>query len=396
MLRTICLMSEPKRILILTSQTGGGHLSLAESLRDLLANDVPVTRDGYEQGSQNTKTATFTIVDPQPRFFHMHYRFVSRKALWLWAAEFRFLDTPGRAMLVHKIFTRLVRRELTDLLDRVRPDLIITTYPFLTYEVRRVLEQRSPAVPLAMLFSDANNIHAALLTERRADATFAPTRETYEQALTAGFDPRRLHLVGWPVRAQFLKAPLLEKDTQQEQRTGMGLTPDRFTVFLQGGGEGAARIESAIDAIRSNDDLSKRVQIILAAGTNASLLARYKTTPNLVVLPYTKEIAPFMAAADAIMGKAGPNVLFEAVMLNKPFIATSFIPGQERDNLSFIQRHGLGWIALRSEEQRALLSGLIHHPHELQAMSSSIEAYRLWNADANGRVCQVVCALLEL
>ncbi len=386
-------MSEPKRILILTSKTGGGHVSLAESLRDLLSNNMPVTRDGYVQ---DTQAAIFTIVDPQPRFFHEHYRFVSRRALWLWAAEFRLLDTPGRALVAHKIFTRLVRRKLTDLLDRMRPDLVITTYPFLTYEVKRVLERRSPAIPLAMLFSDANNIHSALLTERAADATFAPTRETFEQALAAGFDPRRLHLVGWPVRAQFFKASLLNKDAQQEQRTRMGLAPDRFTVFLQGGGEGAARVASVIDMILSNDALRNRVQIILAAGTNASLLARYKTMPNLVTLPYTKDIAPFMAAADVIMGKAGPNALFEAVMLNKPFIATSFIPGQERDNLSFIQRHGLGWVALQPQEQRALLSRLVCQPDELRAMSNSIEAYRLWNTAANERVCQVVRSLLGL
>src|SRR5690348_16740454 len=198
-------MSEPKRILILTSKTGGGHLSLAESMRDLLVNDGSVTREEYEQ---DTEGLTFTVVDPQPRFFHRHYRFVSRRALWLWAAEFRLLDTPARALLAHKIFTRLVCRKLVDLLESVQPDLIITTYPFLTYEVKRVLERHSPKIPLVMLFSDANNIHSALLTERGADATFAPTRETYERALAAGFDARRLHLIGWPVRAQFFKASL--------------------------------------------------------------------------------------------------------------------------------------------------------------------------------------------
>ena len=388
-------MSEPKHILILTSKTGGGHLSLAESLRDLLVSEVSDTRNEDAQDARDTQALAFTIVDPQPRFFHLHYRFASRRALWLWAAEFRLLDTPGRALLAHKIFTRLVRRKLVDLLDRVRPDLVITTYPFLTYEVKRVLERHASTIPLAMLFSDANNIHSALLTEREADATLAPTRETYEQALAAGFDPQCLYLIGWPVRAQFFRASLLQKEMQQEQRLRMGLAPDRFTVFLQGGGEGAARVASAIDAMLDNDTLKHNVQIILAAGTNASLLAHYKAIPNLVALPYTRDIAPCMAAADVIMGKAGPNALFEAVMLNKPFIATSFIPGQERDNLAFIERHSLGWVALRAEEQRELLCRLICQSDELRAMSSSIEAYRLWNVEANRRACQVIHELLD-
>ena len=90
-----------------------------------------------------TLKAYISIVDPQPGFFHLHYRLVSRYALWLWAAEFRFLDTPGRSLLAHKIFTRLMRNRLHTLLDRVQPDLIITTYPFLSYEIMRVLEQGS-------------------------------------------------------------------------------------------------------------------------------------------------------------------------------------------------------------------------------------------------------------
>src|SRR5205085_4698582 len=114
-------------------------------------------------------------------------RLVSRYALWLWAAEFRFFDTPRRALMAHHVFTRLVRRQLNALLDKVQPDLILTTYPFLSCEVMRVLEQRSSTVPLVLLFSDANGVHAAWLSERRAAATFATTRETYEQALAAGF-----------------------------------------------------------------------------------------------------------------------------------------------------------------------------------------------------------------
>lgn len=389
-------MPKRKRILILTSKTGGGHVSLAEALRDLLEKGASTAESGYEQYAVDTESPAITIVDPQPGFFHLHYRFVSRNALWLWAAEFRFFDAPRRAMLAHRVFTRLVRRQLTDLLDTVQPDLIITTYPFLSYEVKRVLEQRSPAIPLVMLFSDANSVHAAWLSERQADATFATTHETYKQALAAGFDAHRLHLVGWPVRAQFSQEYKSGKDAQKEQLTRLGLERNRFTVFLQGGGEGAARVEGPIDTMLVTGALSRELQIILACGTNSSLLERYKNMPNLVALPYTKAIAPFMAAADVIMGKAGPNALFEAVTLNKPFIATSFIPGQEQENLSFIQHHGLGWVALRPQEQLSLLSRLVHNDEEMKEISNTIDTYRRWNAGANTRVVELVDSLLDL
>ena len=272
-------MPAEKNILILTSKTGGGHISLAEALRDLLEQDG-------EQPGERKHTYNITIIDPQPGFFHWHYRLVSRYALWLWAAEFQFLDTPGRARLAHRSFTRLVQRQLHTLLDETRPDVILTTYPFLSYEVMRVQAQRSSAIPLVMLFSDANGVHNAWLTERQAAATLATTRETYEQALAAGFAPERLHLVGWPVRAQFTCAQL-NAEKRAELLTHLNLDPNRFTVFLQGGGEGAARFARTIEnvlaagAATGTTSAGSGLQVILATGTNRALLERYKDTPHL-------------------------------------------------------------------------------------------------------------------
>ncbi len=361
-----------RNILLLTSRTGGGHVSLAEALRDRLERDY-----------------TLEIVDPQPRFFHLHYRLVSRYALWLWSAEFRLSDTPQKALFAHRLFTRLVERELTRVIERVQPAMIITTYPFLTYEVAQVLERSNARIPFVMLFSDPNGVHASWLTERRATVVLATTRETYEQALAAGFAIERLFMVGWPVRRQFSLAASENRRIEMLER--LGLDPERFTVFLQGGGEGAAQFGSTVERVLA---LSQDLQVILATGTNQALLARFKTARNLYALPFTKEIAPYMAAADVIMGKAGPNILFESVALGKPFIATAYIPGQEQANLEFIQRHQLGRVALDAEQQSALLLKLLANRSEQQALAATVNAYREWNATANDAIVPLLKNLL--
>lgn len=364
-------MIEPQNILLLTSRTGGGHISLSEALRDRLEQQYALE-----------------IVDPQPRFFHLHYRWLSRYALWLWSAEFRWSDTPRQALLTHRLFTPLVAGELKRLIERLQPILIIATYPFVTYEVMEVLKSIKAHIPFVMLFADPNSIHASWLTERRASAVLAPTRETYERALAAGFDPERLHLVGWPVRAQFTRAATHAK--RNEILTGLGLDPTRFTVFLQGGGEGAAQFGQTIERV-----LAIGLQVILATGTNHSLLARFKSVKHLVALPFTKEIAPFMAAADVIMGKAGPNMLFESVTLGKPFIVTAYIPGQEEANLEFIRRHQLGWVALEPDQQRTLLTELSHDDGKLQARAATVATYRQWNASANEKIIPLLENLVK-
>ena len=142
------------------------------------------------------------------------------------------------------------------------------------------------------------------------------------------------------------------------------------------------------------DTLRNDVQIILAIGTNQNLLARYCNVPNVATLPYTNDIASYMAAADIIMGKVGPNILFKSVMLSKPFIATTFIPGQEQENLAFIQRHGLGWVAIQPEEQSTLLAKLIHNPIFLEALSATINTYREWNIKANQHIAPLIRSLI--
>src|SRR5438477_1629470 len=103
-------------LLILTATTGGGHVSLAEALRDLLAAHARVE-----------------IVDPLPPLVQLHYRLVSRHARVLWAAEYALTNRPLCALVAHQLCARLLDRSLGALLRRRRYDMVITTFPFLSY-----------------------------------------------------------------------------------------------------------------------------------------------------------------------------------------------------------------------------------------------------------------------
>lgn len=356
-------------ILIFVSKTGGGHISLGEALRDLLSDKHQVE-----------------LIDPQPRIVHWHYRAVSRHALWLWSLEYRLSNGPRRARLAHtlaQVQTPLIRR----VLERFQPDLVMTTYPFLADEVTAAMKLR-PRIrrPFAMLLSDPGPVHSAWLTERNAEAVFAPTRETFQQALDAKIPPERLHLTGWPVRGQFYHAQLARAETLER----MGMDTALFTVFMQGGGEGATGYAAAVEQLSNIEGL----QIILAVGTNHALYERFRGHKSVYALPFTKEIARPMSAADVVMGKAGPNILLESVTLGKPFIATSYIPGQEKPNLDFIRRYGLGWVALDRLGQRTLLESLVRQPTQLQAARESVQRYREWNTQAVGQIAGLVEGLL--
>ena len=355
-----------KKILIFVSRTGGGHISLAEALRDMLT-------DRYE----------VTLIDPQPSIIHWHYRTVSRHALWMWEAEFKLSDGRRRARAAHAVSSLILAERVARALRQTDPDLVISTYPFLTSEVTFAMRRWKLDRPFVMLFSDPNGVHYSWLTEKRATVTFAPTREAYRQALAAGFDPGHIYSTGWPVRGQFYHA---DPSARDETLMRLGLDPRRFTVFAQGGGEGAARFARTVESLLALEN----VQVILAAGTNEGLLKHFNGRPHVHAIPFTKQIAPYMMAADVVMGKAGPNMLFETVTLGKPFIATAYIPGQEEVNLEFIERYGLGWVALNGKAQRTLIESLVRDHEKLSAMCESVERYRQMNTEATHQIPQLV------
>src|SRR5262245_18192199 len=144
-------------LLILTATTGGGHVSLAEALRDLLAAHARVE-----------------IADPLPWLVQLHYRLVSRHARGLWAAEYALTNRPLSALAVHQLCARLLARSLDTLLRRRSYNMVITTFPFLSYEAAQAIRRLPRPVPFAMLLTDPDRLHASWLTERRAAATFAP------------------------------------------------------------------------------------------------------------------------------------------------------------------------------------------------------------------------------
>ncbi len=371
----------PKRILILTSRTGGGHVSLAEALRDQIAPYLSPPSD-------------IQIVDPQSRLFHFHYRVVSRHALWLWAAEYRLSNTPTRARLSHRLFSLSAQRSLVNLIKKIDPALILSTYAYFSYSVQKALEKLGRTIPLGVLFADPQQLHHAWLTLKTATATLAPTRETAQEAIAAGFDPGRVHITGWPVRQQFYDAA--HATTINDFRRKLGLDPNRLTIFLQGGGEGTAKFTQTVEnLLRINQESPHPLlQIILATGTNEHVQRRFRHVDDCYVLPFTKEVAPYLASADIIMGKAGPNMLFESVTLGKPFIATTYIPGQETPNLQFIRDHGLGWVALRAEEQYTLVKALATGQEGLEERRTRVERYRRWNTQATESIPALIKGLL--
>ncbi len=363
-------------ILILTTHSGGGHVNLAQSLRERL-------------GSQCDTRYEVVICDPRAAMADRLYALLSRHALKVISWQYTLTDNTLAALWLQRALTLLGRERVLALIQRVQPRLIITTHAMLAYSTARAIERLQEPVPLVFQLTDLGVVHMTWFSEKWAQAYLAPTREIFAQALAEGIDERRLYLTGRPVRRQFTEA---SSDGKNETLAALGFDPSVFTIFLQGGATGTAGVVRTIESLLSS---GTPVQIILASGNNKSMAARFAGYKQVYTLPFTESIASYMAAADVIAGKAGASFICEAFTLEKPFLVTSFIPGQESANLQFIERHKLGWVCLKPASLQDLLARIAKDPTLLAERLSSIRAYKAWNMQVNEGICAVIDRLLS-
>ena len=358
-------------ILILTAHTGGGHVNLAQSLKEILGASYNVI-----------------IADPFPKAVDRWYANVSRHDLPFLSRQFRYTDNAFASFWVHHALALLLYYRLRKSIERIQPQLIITTHALFSYAIANTLARSRKHIPLVFQLTDLEYIHSTWFTEKRADAYLAPTREIFAQALKRDIDPKRLYTTGRPVRRQFLD---VSAATKSETLATLNFNPTICTIFIQGGAKGSAQVDGIITYLLHT---GVPVQILLAVGNNADMAASYANVEQVHTIPFTETIAPYMAAADIIIGKAGASFVSEAFMLEKPFLVTAVIPDQETPTLAFIERYNLGWVCLELVDQQTLLLEILQDSTKIAEKVDAIRAYKNWNRQANQEIRTIIDRLL--
>jgi UDP-N-acetylglucosamine--N-acetylmuramyl-(pentapeptide) pyrophosphoryl-undecaprenol N-acetylglucosamine transferase len=122
--------------------------------------------------------------------------------------------------------------------------------------------------------------------------------------------------VGLPIRRAV--ATLDRAAVRAEARAAFGLEPDRPTLLVTGGSQGARRLNEAASgaagALRAAG-----VQVLHASGTAHTVeVADGEQSPPYVVLPYLDRMELAYAAADLALCRAGANTVVEMTAVGLP------------------------------------------------------------------------------
>ncbi|KAL1552557.1 Monogalactosyldiacylglycerol synthase 1, chloroplastic [Salvia divinorum] len=379
----------PKNVLILMSDTGGGHRASAEAIKAAFAEEF---------GDEYRVFVTDLWTDHTPWPFNQlpkSYNFlVKHGTLW----KMTYYATAPR--LIHRTnfaaTSTFIAREVSKGLMKYRPDIIISVHPLMQHVPLRILRSKGllKKIVFTTVITDLSTCHPTWF-HKLVTRCYCPSEEVAKRALRAGLQRSQIKVYGLPVRPSFVKA-VRPKD---ELRRELGMDEHLPAVLLMGGGEGMGPIEATAralgDALYDETHGVPTGQVLVICGRNKKLVSKLKSIQWKIpveVKGFVTKMEDCMGACDCVITKAGPGTIAEATIRGLPIILNDYIAGQEAGNVPYVVQNGCGKFSKSPKAIASIVSQWFGpKQHELAIMSQN--ALRLARPDA---VVKIVHDLHEL
>ncbi|KAK9840829.1 hypothetical protein WJX81_007551 [Elliptochloris bilobata] len=341
-----------KRVMVLMSDTGGGHRASAEALK---AGFQKLYGDKYEVDYVDI----WSHYTPYPfNQIPRSYSFmVAHPALW----KFNYYLQQPRWVHVstQRAWAPFVSRQVAQAFVEFEPDLVVSVHPLMQIIPQRVLaacarERGVDPAPFATVVTDLTTCHNTWF-HRGVDRCFVPTETCRSRALRMGLRPDQVVLHGLPIRPAFSDA----RAPQRVLRKRLGMDSQLPAVLLVGGGEGMGAIEATLEAIATA--CGGACQVVAICGRNKKLARRLQNRHfpggmRVLVKGFVSNMADWMSACNVIVTKAGPGTIAEALICGLPIVLNGFIPCQEFGNVEYVVDNGYGRFERHPERIAAQLS----------------------------------------
>lgn len=348
-----------KNILILMSDTGGGHRSSGISIEEGLERAYP--------GEFNVSTLDiFTAHAPFP-FSKLVplYQTVGNYPLVWGSAYYVGLLSPVKKITEWAMRVSCLDR-FQNAVSAYQPDLVISVHPLCNHvpmDVVRAINSKTTCGPIRFLtvVTDLGGAHTMWFNPQ-VDRCIVPSEAIKSIALKCGLSSERVVTRGLPIRSAFFsrtggpkslletllqnvpcKSSLTMSKDQLRQR--LGLKENAIIVLLMSGGNGVGSIKELIVSIaeqlaeagHSTERAAIRhpqIQLVVICGSNAKLqqeifnLRLPTNALDVIAKGYIPNVHEFMQAADLLVTKAGPGTIIEAVACGLPMVISSYLPGQ--------------------------------------------------------------------
>lgn len=345
------------RIIVFSASYGAGHVRAAEALIEEIQMKAPsaeITHIDFMAFVSKTlnkviKNTYIEMIKHSPR---------------LWGKFYYRTSKISSDSVLNRIMTVIGRHEFLDYIEKLRPDLIICTYPVIAGVLAKLRLRGVLKAPVVTVVTDYA-VHSQWI-HQGVDLYIVGNKDVFEDLVSRGIDPQIIKITGIPVNPRFEQT--LDQQAICEQ---LKLLPDRPVFLIMGGAYGV--LGSMKKVCQSLADSEVPVQSLIVCGRDEKL---YKMMDGIVAeaknpmhrFGFVKNVEDLMAVSDIIITKAGGLTVSEALTRHLPLLILKPIPGQEEENARFIQRIGAGLVVQTEDELEETVHRLLRNPQDLKQM----------------------------
>ncbi len=342
------------KILIISSDTGGGHRSAAVALAH-----------GLEKFWHGESLAVRTIKAVEEshhiteRLVNVYNWVLRHKQGWMkylyWAVnKFR----PETREFFHKRCIGFLKEGF----EKWCPHVVVSVHPLTQHIFARVLKELnlSDQIPLVTVVTDPCYGFWKGWACDDVSLYLVANDDAKRQLMDYGVSEERIKISGMPVHPKFHE--VTESDAQ-EARRAYGLDGEKFTIFVNAGWIGGGNIPQIFrELVRGELD----VQAIFLAGKNEDLrkeaeeIAKTAKFP-VKVIGYSDEIEKLMQSANVMVSKLGGLTTFEALACRLPIIADATTPPmpQEAGTVKLLSQKGAGILLKKPSDIVGVVNDLV-------------------------------------
>ncbi len=375
------------KILIISSDTGGGHRSAAAAI--VAGIESFVKGESYAIRVVRAVEESAAIAARLVRIYNWLLR---NKQHWMkyyyWAIN---RVRPETREFFHSRSIVYVR----GLFERWCPHIVVSVHPLTQHIFARVLKELKLAdrIPLVTVVTDPYYGFWKGWACDDVSLYLVASGEARQQLIDYGIAPERIKISGMPVHPKF---DFPGEQAAHAARTALGLDAEKFTVFLNAGWEGGGNVPEIFrELVRGELD----VQAIFLAGKNEALKNEAETMAAgarfpVKVIGYSDEVEKLMRAANVMISKLGGLSTFEALNCRVPIIAdvTTRPMPQEASTVNLIVNGGAAVLLQRASDIVPVVRRMIDDSKHYAALRAATITIALPNATK--RIVEEITALI--
>lgn len=350
-----------KRVLIISTSAGTGHVKAAEALAKTFARDERV------EAVEHRDALDFTNKIFRDFYSKLYIQLVRTAPLvlgWMYKSS----DEPWKTDTMRLRLDRLNTGPMVKFIEKFRPDITVCTHFMPAGIISHLISRRLLNAHLSIVVTDFD-MHAMWLS-RVFHRYFVAIEETKVHLEMLGLPSERITVSGIPIDPVF--AQPVERHAL---RMLHGLDPLKTTLLLSAGTFGVTPAEFIVGRLMQ---LKHDTQTIVVCGKNEELRKRVAEfvrpdNPRFKVLGFSDRMHELMKISDVFIGKPGGLTTAEALACSLPMVIINPIPGQEERNSDHLLEEG---IAVKCNELTTLpfkIDQLLENPYRLDLMRRRAE-----------------------